>query len=333
MPNELPPNSGENQEVDRELVLHIEQIKAVRERAGISEELISDEVISQVVPLLRMVHKRHGTPGSETYKTQHNDEHALDVLGRFWEVWEFLREVAPEKTDDRGYVLGMFAAIGHDLFYDLDTKTGINERRSAKFVASYMKELGYGDSEIKRVYDAIITTTVKINSKGSVIQTHIRKGSGDMLNFALAMADINGIGMEGPRRMFADVLNLYMERNTHSSIKEYLAAPLGIMTLLKDQRQFLKDRLAAIRKDLAFYCSNEDEVNAIMEKIDERFSANTSAALAITKRFSQSPKEASDILRSLFSPRTVIELGKYSVGAAREQIVDRVFQAFKNNKN
>lgn len=195
-----------------------------------------------------------------------------------------------------------------------------------------MKELGYADDEVRRVHDAIIATTVKVNSKGSVIQTRIRKGSGDMLNFALAMADINGIGMEGPRRMFTDVLNLYMERNTHSSVKEYLTAPLGVMALLKDQRQFLKDRLRVIRKDLAYYCSNEEEVGAIMEKIDERFSANTSAALAITKKFSQSPKEASDTLRRLFSPGLVLELGKYSVGTAKEQVVDRVFQAFKNNK-
>ncbi|HTB49179.1 MAG TPA: hypothetical protein VK712_03795 [Verrucomicrobiae bacterium] len=288
MPGEFDPSH----EVADEMPDYGARLDALAVELELPEHALSERGRSVAVTLLEEHWREHGDKSKETYKPYHGGEHPLDIIGRSWRLIKILAEILPNRFDSLMYELGAIAGAGHDVINKPGAPVGQNERRSAKRTGTLMREAGYGEPEIERVEDAIITTTVTRNAEGVIIQTNMRVGSRDALKPIVAEADINGIIMEGVPTMVRDVFNLFLEFSG-GSLEEVFHNPTGAADFFRTQAQFLEDRLAVIDQDLGYYFS-EKEKDLIQAAYAQEFNGRTRDALAAARvlfRFSKLPEE------------------------------------------
>lgn len=253
----------------------------------IPEGVVSEEAVGHAAALLGRMHEAYDDPKSSSYRPYHNSRHNLSVLRRAWRLWGLFQEKLPERFDDAGYETLLLGACGHELFVEEDTESGKDEKRSGKYTLRYMIGSGYSHEESQRVYCAIEATAVERNAEGSIIQYNVQKGSKDPAKLILAMADINGIPMEGAPTMFEDAMNLYMEFS-HTSMKELLHHPKKATDFMLTQADFLEDRLNAMPADIAYYFTGEEK-QIVEEIFSKEFSGSTREALALASRMKNMP--------------------------------------------
>jgi hypothetical protein len=272
-----------------ELPDHAGQIGALLE-TEVSPGIISDEAVQLAAGLLDKTFQEHGDPGSESYKPYHNVQHELNVLRRSWRLWRLLQEELPDKFDDHGYELVMFAACGHDIFVDNESPPGEDERKSGEYTRDYMIEGGYSEEDADIVYEMIEATAVERDETGTIVQFNIRQGSKYLGKLVLATADTNGIPMEGIPTMIDDGFNLWMEFSK-TSVRGLLSDPKGAVGFMLTQAKYLEDRLDCMDKDLAYYFTDK-EVSIIKEVFENEFTGATRDALGAARMLARFPNLA-----------------------------------------
>lgn len=241
------------------------------------EETIPSDVISEkgrtlAAQLLEEVHRRHYD------KPYHDATHAMNVIRRTWQLWRLGQSIIPERFGKNGYELGLLCAAAHDVVHDQAAPPEHNEQQSAQYLAVAMQNAGYTPREIKRCTEVILTTVVTVDTTGTVSQVNIRSGDRDPLKLTVALGDIDGVLMEGPRTMTGDMIDLYLETH-HVSIDSFLKQPSQAASFMYAQSKFVRDRLAAFDDDLRYYFPSVDEYIRIRGAFREEFSTTAQQAL------------------------------------------------------
>ena len=218
--------------------------------------------------LLEGVDEAYGKD-SDTELAYHGSAHSRDVIRRSLSMWRDLHETLPERFPIPDLGLIAVAAAGHDRV-QLEGPV-INERMSARATANAMKRRGatyYRPADRERVDEAIMTTIVEFSPEGEIHQVNLRKGARDPLKLVLAYADINGIAMEGPFRMYKDATNLFMEISgiTHNGGIALQAD--RFVDFLGSQAQFLETRLSDMPSDVAYYFPDSTEAFQVAFKMN-----------------------------------------------------------------
>lgn len=176
------------------------------------------------------------------------------------------------RLQSRFYDLAIINGATHD--YDQDSGPGANEDNSIDYAIERI-ETADGELNTKsfkhRVGLGIAATKVEMQPDGRLIQTKLRKGSHDPIKFAMAFSDINGIAMEGSKRMWRDATNLYYEITPEPSVK-------GHADFLISQAGFLRQRLndSQVKPDIEYYFPNDTQ--AVYGDMYKAFHANIISA-------------------------------------------------------
>ena len=230
-----------------------------------------------IVEILQQIYDNYGREDSDTYLPRHNDRHALAVMQRSLKLWTLLSSVLPERfdsTDDIGLLA--IAAVGHDIIWRKGEEMGVVEAESGIETARIMQKYGYSEEEVLRVVDAIMATVVSMDNDNRIIQLYLRTGSKDILRYILAVADINGIAMEGKESMYNEAFALYQE-DTTTTIKSVLFNPGKLINLLKYQHKFLMDRYKERDDDIEYFFG--EDAGTVKDLFDEVFSSTFQEAL------------------------------------------------------
>jgi len=249
-----------------------DQLFILEQKCHIPGGIITEDIRQVGAEMLFEIYTKYGDPNSETYMLYHNDQHTLNVLERCWVQAGIRKKEFPEEFSDKDYILGMFGALGHDIARMTGGLPGEDERQSAqKTVTGYMRKLGFSEEDCRRVTEMIMTTEVTTEN-GVVVQTNIQKGSTDKLKLELAIADINGIAMEGIGRMVEDAFNLCLEVNRISP-DDMLANIDTIEKFFTMQAKFIEKRLDSLDGDFEYYYG--DKATHMREVYEKAFTGAT----------------------------------------------------------
>lgn len=227
---------------------------------------ISEAAQSVAVQALEEVDSRYGENSAKPLE-YHNAPHAIDVIRRGIRLSQVLMPYIPGQHRKSMFDLATIGGAIHD--FERGIGDGFNEKLSAEYGVQLIHSYGYSreintKKFIRRLRDGVHATQVKREENGKIIQVNLRQGAHDPFKFILATADINGIAMEGPKRMVRDAVNLCYEMHdgnpTADQLHEFIAF----------QPKFLKDRLNdedQIKPDIEHYFPKESEdVYRVLEK-------------------------------------------------------------------
>jgi hypothetical protein len=233
---------------------------------------LASETIPMATEAVYGLDERYGTD-SDNHLEFHNAPHSVDVLRRDVRVTKLLLPYVQPMYLRRIFDLAVLGPAYHD--WEQLLGPGKNEAASVDYATGQVEEKGGRKLNTKvfkgRLGEVISASAVTMLDSGEIIQTNIQSGSHDPAKFNLAFADINGIAMEGPRRMIRDGTHLYLETVKDPSFE-------GLYPFLVDERRFLRQRLNDIRvkSDIAYYYPDDiEEVYAVMRKA---FHANIDSA-------------------------------------------------------
>ena len=227
---------------------------------------ISEAARSVAVQALAEVDNRYGEKSAKTLE-YHNAPHAIDVIRRGIRLSNVLMPYIPGHHRKSMFDLAAIGGAIHD--FERGIGDGYNEKLSAEYGEQLIHSSGYSreintKKFIRRLREGVHATQVKREENGKIIQVNLRQGSHDPFKFILASADINGIAMEGPKRMVRDAVNLCYEMNDGKPTAEQLYEFIAF------QPKFLKDRLHKedqILPDIEYYFGDESkDVYAVLEK-------------------------------------------------------------------
>ena len=228
---------------------------------------ISDSARNFAISTSADIYQRYGNPTSPEYLAYHNDQHAIDVIRRGWQLLTIAYETLPERVAPRDFELLLIAAASHD-YEQQQEEFGENERASARHAVQYMGQSSeYNSGDILDVYHAIIATTIHTEN-GSLDQKELRSPrTKSLVPLALAMADINGIWIEGSETMVKNIIHLASERIKSCGQGSETSA---LVNLAQEQVGFLHERLKFAPLDLRAQLSAE-ELEKIATRCDAEF--------------------------------------------------------------
>lgn len=232
---------------------------------------------------LEAVDRRYG-PDSERPLSFHNAPHSVGVARRNVRMSNILLPYVRDGYKPYFYDLGILGGTGHD--YDQDSGPGANEDNSTDYI---VEEIEAADGVLntdtfkKRMGLGIDATKVEMQEDGSLVQTSLQKGSHDPIKFSMAFSDINGIAMEGSKRMWRDATNLYYEITPEPTVE-------GHANFLISQAGFLRQRLndPRVKADIAYYFP--DNINAVYGDMRKAFHANITSAYRLAVLIGERPE-------------------------------------------
>ncbi len=286
-----------------------ERIFEILQEFGIK---VSDRAIEVTNTLLQRMYVDHSDSNSETYKPYHNDLHALSFIRRGVQLWSLWKEIIPDEMGDEDLELILFIGSGHDLV------PNNGEEESGFITAVHMNEAGYDQTQIERVFDAIIATTARKQEDGTIIQTKLRQGTKDPLKLLAATVDINGSAMEGLDTMLSDAFNLYLE-DSQQERKSVLFKPQNLLSMLAYQRKFLRDRLKARDGDIDYYFE-EPMATRIKELYDEHFSLTAKEVWQAAKILGTTNIAETSIRLTLGSASWLVSQSNENIGRLKAEI-------------
>jgi hypothetical protein len=196
-------------------------------------------------------------PASDNPLGFHNAPHGVDVTRRAVRIGNILYPYILPAYQDRFFDGLMIGGGTHDRFQHLGP--GLNEIASGEYAQGLIEA---ADGELNtsffkyRVMLADRSTEVSMQPDGRLVQVNLRQGAIDPIKFGMGFADINGIAMEGDKRMWQDATNLYDELTAAGewSVK-------GLFRFYVDQQRFLRHRLNdhQIKADIAYYLPDSVE--------------------------------------------------------------------------
>lgn len=256
----------------------IDKLAKQVEQEGFRVNLGAQEV---AVQLLEDVDARHGD------LPYHNASHGLDVVRRGLRLTSALLPYIDEKYQKGIYNLPFLAGPAHDFVQGANDHQ--NVRDSADHVIQRIHENGHNEQiNCRKVFSRIrlgiyATEVRREKSSGKVTQVNLQEGSRDPIKFIMAMADINGIAMEGPKRMVRDAVNLCYEMNDGKPTADQL---YGFVLF---QQKFLKDRLQddQTKEDIKYYFG--DHSDEVYDLGYEKFNGMITTAYSIARSISGTP--------------------------------------------
>lgn len=247
-------------------------------------EMVSSDAIAIAVQSLHSIDERYGVD-SDNPLAYHNAYHSLDVCRRGVRLAILLHPYIPPKYSGDIYNLAIMNGPTHDWRQDLGPHH--NEIASADYAAEQAR--GASDPRINseafglRLHEGIMATEVERTERGEIVQVNLQKGSHDPHKFIAAFSDINGIAMEGRKRMIRDAVNLCYEIYKDPTLEQ-------LWNFIIDQPTFLRQRLndGRIKADIAYYFPSDiDAVYGIMRKA---FHANIISAHGLGLVLGQRPE-------------------------------------------
>lgn len=188
----------------------------------------------------------------------HNTEHTQGVINRVNTILKTIQENAPESVSDKDIELAVLAAAFHDTVQNWEEKVdgsivkrqrfaGQNEDDSAGLAVGFMTEQNlkagqdiFSPQDKEIVGEAIRATVPGWNPEaGTVIQPNLTAES-SLVARAIALADVNTAGIEGPQALLYDTANLFREDNL-----DILDAIASGQSLSDEQKQSYRDRMMA----------------------------------------------------------------------------------------
>lgn len=275
--------------------------KEITEIAGLIQVpgyRLSPETIPLAAGALEDVNRKYG-PNSDNSMDFHNAPHSVGVTSRNVSLGNILYPYLPEPYEDRYFDLAILGGSTHDVEQGADDIA--NVRTSAD---DTVRRVEAADGPLNtsffktRLKIGVLATTVIRLPSGELVQVNLRTGSRDPFKFNMGFADINGIAMEGPERMFEDATTLYHERTANPTGE-------GQYDFYLTQVKFLRQRLNnwRIKGDLAFYFG--DRFKAVFDDMYEAFHPNIVAAHAMAKALGVRPdlkKSIGDTMANFDSP-------------------------------
>ena len=277
-----------------------ESVNYERELTRIVQQKVPPEyeLRSATIPLaaefLSEIDAEHG-PDSADPLSYHNAEHGLDVTPR---VIDLINLMYPymEPHHRRGiYDLGILDSTGHDKAQKRGVRPGVNERASGLYVVGRLSEtddpLLSSRAFGRRAMAGIMATAFRITD-GRIDQYNVRRGAREPLKPIMAHGDINGIAMEGPRRIFIDGLNLCFEEYEDPTLDE-------IHEFLRREASFLQQSLSdeKVKPDIAYHFP--DHADEIYEEGKRLFQGNILAAYSLALLLRDGPEIKDTIGRAL----------------------------------
>lgn len=232
---------------------------------------------------------------SETPLAYHNKAHSVeDVPRRGLKLLRIHHDICPDLFDmSRAPSLVVAGGMLHDTVQLRGSMT--NERLSADYAREIAPHYGFTYDEADLLHDMIMSTVTQ-HIDGTVKQTMLEQTvSRDPLCLILATADINGIAMEGTKRMVGDSVNLTAERYQMDAANVLREKPHEVMKMLGAQALFFGARLDTIGSDLRLFY---DEVTAqeIQSMYQREFSSFGSEAIRAARLLGRTPEILNDLL-------------------------------------
>lgn len=278
-----------------------------RRIAGIKPPEIEVDPASRSIAITALgeVDRRYGE-GSEHPLEFHNVPHSLDVMDRTVRLLNLLYEFIPAEYKPRIYDLGIKVSAAHDVEQSLGP--GANEQASVAYMINQIEETGSNPINTRwhksRAELGSLATQVAFADNGEIVQVNLGEGEPDPFAFIVAFADINGIAMDGDRRMIRDATNLCFELNGGNPGVE------KIYEFLLTQAVFLKSRLNDHQmKPLIEYYFPE-RAGEVYEAMHDTYHKNIISAYELARKFRENPKLYSTV------DKVMTGLDKVHAGAA-----------------
>jgi hypothetical protein len=249
------------------------------------EARLAPETVSLATEALYAVHADFG-PDSDHPMSFHNGPHSVAVMRRGVRIgnilFPYLSPVHQRRFFD-GMILG---GATHDRFQLLGP--GENEVASAAYGVELVEAAdGVLNTDFfkRRLTYADLATEVSMDPDGKLVQVNLRKGARDPIKFGMSFADINGIAMEGPKRMWEDATNLYYEQTPpdEQSIS-------GLFVFYAGQVRFLRQRLndRQVKPDIAYYFP--DTFEDIYREMRREYHHNIVTAHGLALKIAERPE-------------------------------------------
>lgn len=225
---------------------------------------ISPAVIAIGAEALQGIDMKYG-PASDNPLDFHYGPHSLGVTRRDVMLINLLYPFIKPAHLKGIYNLGMLIGPTHD--WEQSLGQGVNELVSTQYVTDRVIETGVPELNTpefhSRLIEGCLATAAEPRENGEIIQVNLQTGSRDPLKFITSFGDINGIAMEGRRRMLNDAARLAREKYGSNMTLEQLCSYLFI------QEGFLRKRLNdhRVKSDIAYHFPDQaDEVYQVMRR-------------------------------------------------------------------
>lgn len=261
-----------------------------REIVGIAQMIkpagyeLAPETISIAAESLEEIDRKYG-PDSDHPLAFHNAPHSVGVTRRTVRLTNMLYPFIRAKYQDGIFDLAIIAGADHD--HEQELGPDANEEASSEDAQHRVEEAGgvlTAEGFKKRLGDGILATTVEPRGDNNeLVQVNLQTGTHDPIKFIMAFSDINGIAMEGSKRMWQDATNLYYEITEEPTIE-------GLFNFYANQADFLKQRLndGRVKSDIAYYFPND--IEGVYGVMRQAFHKKIVSAHSLTLLLKQRPE-------------------------------------------
>ncbi len=245
---------------------------------------ISPTAITIGTTALYEIDARYGLT-SETPLLYHNASHSVDVSRRVVRLLNIIYPFIRPRYQTDIYDLAIVAGTTHD--YEQSVGNGENENASALYARQKSEESNNPHFKTKaflqRLTDGILATTTERKENGEIVQPNLQSGRHDPFKFVMAFGDINGIAMEGDKRMILDASRLCYEAYGNPTTDQ-------IYDFLISQATFLRERLNdnRIKSDIAYYFP--DNVDGVYREMRSAFHDNILSAYRVALVLDKRPE-------------------------------------------
>jgi hypothetical protein len=258
------------------MIIDYEQkLTAIAESSTVPDQQVHPAIIDLGTRALQGLDARYG-PESDHPLGFHYGPHSLGVVRRNILLVGLLYEFIPEEQQPGLLNLGMAVGSKHDDEQLLGP--GKNERASADNLLDELTATGVPELNtpifMQRAEAGSLATTVKFGKNEEITQTHMRIGEPDPFIFISGFGDINGIAVDGRRRMFNDAARLAREKyGPDMTLRE-------MNSFMLFQEGFLRKRLNdhRIKGDIAYHWPDPEVAKKVYKVLHHAFHANIIAA-------------------------------------------------------
>lgn len=267
----------------------LETVSAIAEMVKPTDQTVGIEAITIAAQSLEEIEATYGPQGEHPLH-YHNADHSVDVCRRAVRLTNILYPYIKPEYRENIYDLAIIAGATHDSEQLLGP--GLNERASAEDAAARVAALGNVaiNTQLfkRRLTRGIMATVVDRKPSGELVQTNLQRNAPDPIKFIMAFADINGIAMEGDKRMVRDATHLCHEFITDPTTEQ-------LYDFLISQAGFLRERLndGRIKSDLGYYFP--DQVEPVYKDMRKAFHKNIISAYGLAKMLGQTPELSASI--------------------------------------
>lgn len=250
-----------------------------------ADQSISPAVIALGTEALYGIDEKYG-PASDNPLDFHYGPHSLAVTRRNVALLNLLYPFIGQ--EDRISIYNFSGLVGtHHDWEQLRLGSGANERASADRLME--KVVNSGEAELntpaayRRLPAATLATAVMFKPDGEIVQMNLRTGAPDPLVYVAGFGDINGIAMDGWRRMLNDASRVGRERigPNMTLVQHY--------EFLASQQGFLRKRLNdhRVQEDIAYHFP--DHAAQVYDVMREAYHANILSAHGMAVNIGQRP--------------------------------------------